>query len=489
MLGTKPAQGAPMRNTPANEFRPADCNTGLSQAHVLGALSYALDLTEGQPAGHSIRACWIAMRLGRSIGLGEADLRELYYAVLLKDLGCSSNAARVAQLFAGNDRALKHDFKLIGPSPEDFGAFIVAEAGAQASAAEGGRSAIVDNLLANAGPIMVGLIDTRCTRGADIARQLRFSDGVAAAIGGLDEHWDGSGLPHGIAGEAIPLGARIALLAQVADVFFMAEGPIAARAEVARRSGSWIDPALAAQFAALTAEPEFWTALGSPALAAELTALEPSHQSIAVDEAYLDDIATAFGQVIDAKSPYTGGHSERVGRFADLVAAQLGLDPAARRRLARSAVLHDLGKLGVSSRVLEKPGALDADEWNQMRQHAALTTDILSRVAAFSDMAMIAGSHHERLDGKGYPLQLDASMIALETRIITVADFFDALTADRPYRAAMPVERALDIMAGEVNAAIDPRCFAALQAVVGEGIPEKPLVQISGVLDQVTPRT
>ena len=467
-----------MRIYPASEFRNADSSHAVSQAHVLGALSYALDLTEGQPAGHSIRACWIAMQLGRAIGLGAGDLRDLYYAVLLKDLGCSSNAARVAQMFAGNDRALKHDFKLIGPAPEDFGAFIVAEAGAQATEQEGGRSAVVDNLLANAGPIMVGLIDTRCTRGADIARQLRFSEGAARAIAGLDEHWDGSGLPHGIAGEAIPLGARIALLAQVADVFFMALGGEAARTEVARRSGGWIDPALAAAFQALSAEPEFWTALASANLAAHLAALEPEHQRVSIDEAYLDDIATAFGQVIDAKSPYTGGHSERVGLFADAVAEKLGFNAAARRKLGRSAMLHDVGKLGVSSRILEKPGALDEGEWTQMRHHAALTSDILSRVAAFSEMAMIAGSHHERLDGKGYPLGLDASMIALETRIITVADFFDALTADRPYRAAMTIERALDIMAGEVGTALDLRCFDALKTVVANGMPQKPLVQI-----------
>ena len=177
--------------------------------------------------------------------------------------------------------------------------------------------------------------------------------------------------------------------------------------------------------------------------------------------------------MIDAKSPYTGGHSARVSLFADGIAERLGLDPASRRRLARSAALHDLGKLGVSSRILEKPGALDDGEWVQMRLHAALTTDILSRVGTFSDMAMIAGSHHERLDGKGYPLGLDASMIALETRIITVADFFDALTADRPYRSAMSIERALGIMAREVDIAIDPRCFAALQAVVEAGIPKR----------------
>jgi HD-GYP domain-containing protein (c-di-GMP phosphodiesterase class II) len=467
-----------MRNFLATEFSHAGNAHIVSQAHVLGALSYALDLTEGQPAGHSIRACWIAMRLGRAIGLSEMDLRDLYYTVLLKDLGCSSNAARVAQMFAGNDRRLKHDFKLIGPAPEDFGAFIVAEAGAQATQMEGGRSAIVDHLLANAGPIMVGLIDTRCTRGADIARQLRFSEGVAAAIAGLDEHWDGSGLPHGVAGEAIPLGSRIALLAQVADVFFMALGGEAARQEVALRSGSWIDPVLADAFLSLSTEQDFWTALTSASLAFNLAALEPEHQRVSIDEAYLDDIATAFGQVIDAKSPYTGGHSERVGTIADAVAAKLGCDETTRRALARSAMLHDVGKLGVSSRILEKPGALDDGEWTEMRHHASLTTDILSRVGAFCDMAMIAGSHHERLDGKGYPLGLDASMIALETRIITVADFFDALTADRPYRAAMSIEQALDIMADELGTALDPKCFAALKAAVANGIPQKPLVQV-----------
>lgn len=473
----------------SQEFEPVGSAAIQSQAQVLGALSYALDLTEGQPAGHSIRSCWIAMQLGRAIGIGEEALREVYYAVLLKDLGCSSNAARVAQMFAGNDRTLKHDFKLIGPLPEDFGAFIVADAGAQATPQEGGRRAIIDNLLANAGPIMVDLIDTRCTRGADIARQLRFSDNVAADIAALDEHWDGSGLPRGMAGEAIPLGARIALLAQVADVFFMALGAEAACSEVARRSGSWLDPALVTVFAGLAGKPAFWTALASPGLSADLAALEPEPDRLPVDEDYLDDIAAAFGQVIDAKSPYTGGHSERVGLFADLIAERLGFNPAARRTLVRSAMLHDVGKLGVSSRILEKPGKLDDKEWAEMRHHAALTTDILSRVGAFGAMAMIAGSHHERLDGKGYPLGLGAAMIALETRIITVADFFDALTADRPYRPAMSIDRALDIMSEEAGRAIDPRCLAALKSVVANGIPQKPMVQIGTILNQVTPRT
>ena len=125
-------------------------------------------------------------------------------------------------------------------------------------------------------------------------------------------------------------------------------------------------------------------------------------------------------------------------------------------------MLHDIGKLGVSNAILDKAGKLDADEWAAMQQHAAYSEAILSRIAAFKELAPIAGAHHERLDGKGYPRGLKGDEIALETRIITTADIFDALTADRPYRAAMPVAHALAIMADMVGTAIDADCFRAL---------------------------
>ena len=173
--------------------------------------------------------------------------------------------------------------------------------------------------------------------------------------------------------------------------------------------------------------------------------------------------------MIDAKSPCTGGHSARVGSYADAVAARIGIPADERRALRRAAILHDIGKLAVSSRVLEKPGKLDAEEWEAMRSHALQTTEILSRIGPFRALAVIAGSHHERLDGRGYPLGLDATLLAPETRVITVCDYYDALTADRSYRAAMPPEQAFAIMAGEVGSAIDGECFAALQAAIAAG--------------------
>ncbi len=465
-----------MFQSPQLDFQ-IDTGAQTSLSEILSAFSYALDLTEGQPAGHSIRACWMGTKLAQAIGLNDAALRDVYYAVLLKDLGCSVNAARVTEMFVGNDRELKRDFKLIGPNPEDFGEFIMTKVGVDADAAT--RDGAVANLLANAGAIMTDIIDTRCTRGADIARRLRFSDDVAQAIAHLDEHWDGSGLPQGIAGEDIHIGGRIAQLAQVADVFYMTGGANAALAEIMRRSGSWLDPKLAASFKQLASSPVFWTALESETIAQDLFTLEPATQRVDVDEDYLDDIADAFGQVIDAKSSFTSGHSERVGYYADAIAAFLDFDAANRRRLRRAAILHDVGKLGVSSAILEKPGKLDGEEWREMQSHADHTTHVLSQIGVMHDMALIAGSHHERLDGKGYPLGLDARTISIESRIITVADIFDALTADRPYRAAMPVEQALHIMAGEVGSAIDPQCFYALQMALDKGLPEKALPRLS----------
>ncbi len=465
-----------MFQSPQLDFQ-IDTVVQTSLSEILSAFSYALDLTEGQPAGHSIRACWMGTKLAQAIGLNDAALRDVYYAVLLKDLGCSVNAARVTEMFVGNDRELKRDFKLIGPNPEDFGEFIMTKVGVDADAAT--RDEAVANLLANAGAIMTDIIDTRCTRGADIARRLRFSDDVAQAIAHLDEHWDGSGLPQGIAGEDIHIGGRIAQLAQIADVFYMTGGANAALAEIMRRSGSWLDPKLVATFMQLASSPVFWTALESETIAQDLFALEPATQRVDVDEDYLDDIADAFGQVIDAKSSFTSGHSERVGYYADAIAAFLDFDAANRRRLRRAAILHDVGKLGVSSAILEKPGKLDSEEWREMQSHADHTTHILSQIGVMHDMALIAGSHHERLDGKGYPLGLDARTISIESRIITVADIFDALTADRPYRAAMPVEQALHIMAGEVGSAIDPQCFYALQMALDKGLPEKALPRLS----------
>ncbi|MDB5798508.1 MAG: metal-dependent phosphohydrolase [Paucimonas sp.] len=435
--------------------------TGLKLSQLIGALSHALDITEGQPEGHCVRCCWIGMHIGREAGLPEQQLWELYYVLLLKDLGCSSNAARICELYLTDDLQFKRDFKSVGDGLPEVLAFVLTHTGLKAGLAERFRS--VMTIMRDGPAIAQELIATRCQRGADIARLLRFPDSVASGIYSLDEHFNGQGKPHKLAGQAIPVYARIALLSQVIDVFLTASGREAAMAEARKRAGQWFDPELVAAFESVAARPDFWQVLQAPGLSEAVSALEPAQFEVPLDEDYLDDIAAAFGQVVDSKSPYTSGHSARVALYTDMIGEAMGLDSQRRRWLKRGALLHDVGKLGVSNSVLDKPGKLTREEWDAVKLHASYTEAILGRIDAFAELAKVAGAHHERLDGGGYPRGLGAIDIPLETRIITTADIFDAITAARPYRGAIPVPQALDMMAETVGTALDEACFEALR--------------------------
>ncbi len=439
-------------------------DTGVRLAALLGGLGHALDLTEGQPAGHCVRCCWIGTHIGRQIGLDDKALSDLYYTLLLKDLGCSSNAARICELYLTDDLSFKRDFKLYDGSLPQALWFLLENTGLKAGMLTRLRTLI--HVAQHGAKISQETIETRCQRGAEIARKMRFNQSVAAGIQSLDEHWNGSGKPSGLIGEAIPLPSRIALMAQVVDVFNMSNGAMAAIAEIKSRSGTWFDPHLVQAFEQVASNSDFWAQLGSQTLDQEIYALEPATMTINVDEDYLDDIAAAFAEVIDSKSPFTSGHSDRVTLYTDMIARELGVPSERRRWLRRAALLHDIGKLGVSNTILDKPGKLDGEEWKAMQKHAEYSESILARTAIFADLAPIAGAHHEKLDGSGYPKGFSGEQIPFEARIITVADIFDALTADRPYRAAMPADKAFKIMRETMAGEIDLGCLDALHTAV-----------------------
>ncbi|MET0438085.1 MAG: HD domain-containing phosphohydrolase [Devosia sp.] len=445
-------------------------------SEVVGALSYALDLTEGQPIGHSLRCCWIGMHIGKRLGLSEASLSDLYYTLLLKDIGCSSNAARICKLYLADDLSFKGSYKLIDNKLPEVLRFLLANTARKSGFVE--RLQTMINVARSSGEIARELIETRCQRGADIVRNMHFSEAVAHGILDLDEHWDGSGQPLQRRGRDISLFARIALISQVVDVFFMRGGAPAAVAEVKSRSGRWFDPELVSIVSTLESDAFFWLPLLANDLPDRVADLEPQTLVRSVDEDYLDDIAAGFAQVVDAKSPFTAGHSDRVSLFADLIAEELGCDAEHRRWLKRAALLHDIGKLGVSNSVLDKNGPLDEDEWEQVRSHSQLGRIILSKISAFRSMARIAGDHHERLDRKGYPFGIGAAEIDRDTRIVTAADIFDALTADRPYRKAMSVPIAFETMERGVGTAIDPEIFAALK---------RGFARINGIVEEPAP--
>ncbi len=436
----------------------------LKLAELMSALSYALDITEGQPEGHCVRCCWIGMNIGQKIGLVSEQLWQLYYVLLLKDLGCSSNASRICELYLTDDLSFKKDFKLVDGSLPQVLRFVMHHTGSTAGIIS--RFKAISEIFANGEKFAQELIQTRCTRGADIARRLRFEEPIAQGIHSLDEHFNGKGRPEGLVGSAIPIYSRIALLSQVIDVMHSSGGKSAVIEEINSRKGSWFDPELTDAFNSIAKESSFWQELNSKNIDATILSLEPGEFTKPLDEDFLDDIAEAFGQVVDAKSPYTAGHSTRVGLYTMLLAEELGINSERRRWLKRGALLHDVGKLGVSNSVLDKPGKLTDEEYESVKMHAVYTGEILERIKPFRELAQVSSAHHERLDGKGYPLGLKSENIALETRIITTADIFDAITAERPYRGAMSVDKTLSIMSNSIDTAIDPKCFNSLKNLI-----------------------
>jgi putative nucleotidyltransferase with HDIG domain len=289
---------------------------------------------------------------------------------------------------------------------------------------------------------------------------LFLSERTATAIRSLDEHWDGKGMPDGLLGEAIPLPARILCLAQTVEVFHATGGIAAARKVAKRRRGRWFDPTLVDAFLSFTGDREFWASMEAP----DVSEWEPPELALVGDDARLDRIAEAFARVIDAKSPFTARHSVRVAEIADGIAEVLGFAAGERRILRRAGLLHDIGKLAVSNRILDKPGKLTDAEYKAVQAHPVHTLRILERAPCFTELAELAANHHEKLDGSGYPRSLTGAELDLPMRVLAVADVYEALTADRPYRGPLAAEEALAIIDQDVPHKLDPDVRRALGA-------------------------
>lgn len=433
-----------------------------SLSHIVAALSYALDITEGQPKGHAARTCMIGMRIAEAMQLSSTDRSALFYALLLKDAGCSSNAAKMAYLFGNDDRQLKMDVKTI-----DWQRAWEKLRYVRQHVLPGGT--YFQRLLRTVALMLQGsrgakqLIQTRCERGAEIALKLGFPEATATAIRDLDEHWNGHGHPLGLRGEEISLLGRIACLAQTVEVFVTQFGSAAATEMAAARSGTWFDPQLVSLLLNISHTSDLWRELGELDLGQLVARWQPMDTSCIANDQQLDTVAEAFAQIIDAKSPWTFRHSEGVAEIAVGMARIVGLNEQQLRRFRRTALLHDIGKLGVSNLILDKPGKLTDAEFAIMKRHPADTEEILSRVPAFNDQAVTAGAHHERLDGKGYHRGIPSLKLPLEARILMVADVFEALTAARPYRDAVPVGKVLEILRKDAGVGICPQSLEMLE--------------------------
>jgi len=448
---------------PALALREPSAGTSVPVMDVIAGLSRALDITEGHPRGHAARSCVIGMRLAATLGLDPTADSDLFHALLLKDAGCSSNAARVHQLFGGSDHAAKRAVWLTDwrrwPEKIRYGL-------AYAGRGEGGWGRVRRLVgLAAAGPSAEReVFRIRCDRGAAIALDIGLSPATAAAIRWMDEHWDGGGQPDGLAGDRIPLLAQIIGLAQVIEIFWQEGGVDVARRVVARRRRRWFSPALSDLARDVFDDTAFWRRLASEEPVTLLRAIAPAPALVLADDARLDRIVEAFAGVIDAKSPYTHDHSRRVADYATAAASRLGFARERVVRLRRAALLHDIGKLGVANAVLDKPGPLTAAEWAEMREHTRHSRDILAAVPVFADLADDAAAHHERLDGRGYHRGLTGEALSMPARVLAVADVADALRSDRPYRAGLPAERVAAMLREDAGAG--RLCAQSVEAVV-----------------------
>jgi HD-GYP domain-containing protein (c-di-GMP phosphodiesterase class II) len=297
---------------------------------------------------------------------------------------------------------------------------------------------------------------------------LKLSDATATAIRDLDEHWNGGGNPKGLRGEQISLLGRICGLAQSVEVFLSELGLPAAIDMARQRRGKWFDPEVVDAFLRIERDAAFWSGLASHDLIGEISRWEPADEMLVADEEGVDRVAEAFAQVVDAKSPWTFLHSSRVADIAVGIASQFDCSPGLRRDIRRVGLLHDIGKLGISNQILDKDGRPTEDEFAQIRKHPEWSYRILKQVQAFQQLADVAGGHHERLDGRGYFRGLAGEQIAFATRILTVADICEALTAKRPYRDAMDWEQTQAILTKDIGKGIDGQCLEALKAWYGK---------------------
>ncbi len=429
----------------------------LCLAEVLSSLSHALDLTSGQVPGHAERTCLIGLRLGAAAGLGEADMSSLYHALLMKDSGCSSNAARMFEIYGSDDIQAKYAAKIV-----DWSNIIEAIKYASAhTLPEGTLLARAGKMvkLAGMGGVADQLMQSRCSRGAQIALSLGLGETAADCIRCLDEHWDGHGSPQHLQGGQIPFLARIACLAQTLEVFTQTFGLGPAYEMIRTRSGRWFDPEMVRLAHGFRQDDAFWHSVRQTPHAT-LLSLDMQAASEPATDARLDSVCDAFAQIVDAKSHFTGEHSSRVCEYTLEIAEGLGITDERKTTLRRASLLHDIGKLAVPNTILDKNGKPTDEEWACIRRHPYHTQQILSQITGFERLTEIASAHHERLDGKGYFQGMRADELDTDMRIIAVADVFDALSANRPYRDALPLAKVFAILDGD---SLDPACISVLK--------------------------
>jgi HD-GYP domain-containing protein (c-di-GMP phosphodiesterase class II) len=404
---------------------------------VVAALSVASDLTRGHPPGEAMRACLVAVELARRAGLSVPAQSDVYWATLLRFAGCSATSHEIAAAFGGDDVVVRAKGDMVDPvEPAEAMAFL---------AALGVTAAQLEALGGIPGMLQMKAEGARadCEVGAGLVARLGLPQAVRRAVLDAFERFDGHGLPAGRAADDVAEAARFAAVGYAAVMFDAVGGREAATSAVARWSGRALDPAVAGIFA--QAPDELLEISDPDDLWAAVVAAEPGTPRRFRDGAALDDALAGFGDAADVKSPWFTGHSGGVARLARATAERRGgVDPA----LAfRAGALHDLGRVAVPTGIWERPRALRPQERELVRLHPYHTGRILSRSPVLAPVGAVAGRHHERTDGSGYPAGVGTAELDATACLLAAADVLVALTEPRPHRPACDLQQASAVLA------------------------------------------
>ncbi|MGZ8741892.1 MAG: HD domain-containing phosphohydrolase [Nocardioides sp.] len=434
-------------------------------ADLLAGLSRIADLGFGLETGASLRTCALATHIARSLDLPEADLRATFYTALMHHVGCVGHARETALLFGDELLANMAAGRTDASSLSDLFATFLPTLTQGRPARDRARLTFIT--LTQGNRWGRELTTTACEVGRDSARRLDLPEEVQTSLFHVYDLWRGMNGPQGLNGDAIPVGARIARLSGIAVLFDSIGGTDLALKAVQRRGGGMLDPSLVEL---VTEETCAWlNDLNAPDMRTVVLATEPTPH-VTVPDPHL--VAEVFGDLADLKSPYLLGHSRAVAALAGRAAEQLRMPEETRRDLEMAGLLHDVGRVAVSSAVWDKPTHLSSDEWEQVRLHPYHSKRILVGSAELGRLAPLVARHHERLDGSGYHRGSTAEDLSLPARILATADAYRTMTEVRPHRAALSPQQARQRLLDEATrGTLDGDAVHAVLVAAGHSVP------------------
>jgi HD-GYP domain-containing protein (c-di-GMP phosphodiesterase class II) len=412
-------------------------------AELLCPLAAACDAGAALPPETAQRTSLIAIGLGRALGFSPASLSDLLYAGLLRHLGCSATAHEETRLM-GDEQELRSSMREVDKASP--GQMLGA---ASRGFARGGstlqRVRTVAGFMVRAPVAVPRIFAARCEVSAMLGQRLGLGAEAVRALDEAYERFDGKGLPRRRRGEALsPLSGVLAVAEWMAMFLPLPGGEALALETLARRAGGEFDPLVARTLAG--AREELLAPARAPAPLAALLEAESQPHRMMGD---LRAVAQVLADFADLKSTFTLGHSRKVAALARQAAQGLGLPAADVEAVELAGWVHDLGRVSVSNAVWDKPGQLDAGEWEQVRTHPQFTERVLRAAPPFSAVSRLAAADHERMDGGGYPRGAAPSGAA---RILAAADVVQALLERRPHRPAHSPDRAAAIAVEEATA-------------------------------------